>query len=214
MDAGTLKCPACGAIVPESTRCCPYCTAALETTACPHCMQMMFVGTKFCPHCGAAATQVVAGAATDENCPRCHVALQSIQLAKVTVSQCNHCGGFWADCKTFDTICSDTEAQTAASGLNLPPRVTPDPHVHYLACPQCKSLMGRINYFGHSGIVLNVCRGHGFWLDRDQLGQIIQFIRSGGIDRSREIEKEKLEDARRRLEAENMVRDISTDYTQ
>ena len=180
--------------------------------ACPHCMEMMFVGTEFCPHCGAAATEVVAGGDTEHICPRCHVGLQKVQLGKVAACQCPHCGGMWADAKTFDMICSDAEAQTAATGLNLPPPVAPDPHVKYLQCPQCHSLMGRINYFNHSGIVLNVCRPHGLWLDRDQMGQIVEFIRSGGIDRSRAIEKEELDDARRRLEAENMIRD-NQNYT-
>ena len=208
MNAGTLKCPNCGAAAASDATRCPYCNAALETVACPHCMGMMFVGTKFCPHCGVQATQLVEGAKTANSCPRCHIALEEIKLGAMAVDQCGHCGGLWMNNATFDRVCSDAEAQSAAMGLNLPPPAEIDPHVHYLACPQCHSLMGRVNYFERSGIVTNVCRPHGVWLDRDQLRQIVEFIRSGGLDRARRVEKEELETARRALENQQRLPDI------
>ena len=62
--------------------------------------------------------------------------------------------------------------------------------------------MARMNYAGYSGIVIDVCRAHGIWLDHDEMRQIIEFIRSGGLQRAHEIEMEKLEDARRRAGGE------------
>jgi hypothetical protein len=49
-----------------------------------------------------------------------------------------------------------------------------------------------LNYAGRSGVVIEICRPHGIWLDRDQMRQIVQFIRAGGMDRTRAIEKEEL----------------------
>jgi len=168
-------------------------------------MGMMFVGTKFCPHCGGAAAQVEVGKTLRKSCPRCQVPLQNIAIAKESLDQCPHCGGMWVAVQTFDRICGDAEAQTAATGLSLPPPVAPDPRVHYLKCPDCQSLMGRINYFRHSGVVLNVCRPHGLWLDRDQMRQVVEFIRAGGVERSKQIETEKMEDTRRSLEAQQRM---------
>jgi Zn-finger nucleic acid-binding protein/RNA polymerase subunit RPABC4/transcription elongation factor Spt4 len=214
MQAGTLHCPNCGAVVANDSTRCQYCNAVLETVACSRCMGMMFVGTKFCPHCGAAATIIEAGEKTAKSCPRCKVAMQEVKIGVETLDQCPHCGGLWAGISTFDRICSDATAQSAATGLSLPPAIPPDPRVQYLQCPQCHSLMGRINYFHHSGIVLNICRPHGMWLERDQIRQVVEFIRSGGVDRARQIETEELNRAKRSLEAERRIPNTGIDYYQ
>jgi Zn-finger nucleic acid-binding protein len=198
MEAGTLNCPECGAAVSKDSAQCQYCHALLQTVACPKCMGMMFAGTKFCPHCGARAETIAQGQATKRLCPRCHVALTDVQVASTPLDECTHCGGLWIDVANFEHICSDTEASQAATGLQLPPPVPLDPHVRYLPCPQCTNLMSRMNYAGRSGVVINVCRPHGIWLDRNAMRQIIEFIRAGGLDRARKIETEELQEARQR----------------
>jgi len=105
------------------------------------------------------------------------------------------CGGIWIGVEHFEFLCSNAEAQQAATGLRLPPPVPLDPHVRYLKCPQCMSLMNRMNYASRSGIIISVCRPHGIWLDRDRMLQIIEFIRAGGLDRARRIETEELKEA-------------------
>jgi hypothetical protein len=50
-----------------------------------------------------------------------------------------------------------------------------------------------------SGTVLDVCRGHGTFLDAGELHAIVTFIRQGGLDRARQREKTELEEERRRL---------------
>jgi Zn-finger nucleic acid-binding protein len=49
--------------------------------------------------------------------------------------------------------------------------------------------------------VIDVCRGHGTFLDAGELHDIVTFIRDGGLDRAREREKRELEEERRRLTA-------------
>ncbi len=171
---------------------CQYCHALLQTIACPKCMGMMFMGSKFCPHCGASATQIAAGQTSVKSCPRCHEYLQQIAVGTTPLEECMHCGGLWIDVSSFDHICSDADAQTAATGLQLPPPVPIDSQVRYLACPQCNKLMNRMNYAGRSGIIVGICRGHGIWLDRDEMRHIIEFIRAGGLERARQNEVEEL----------------------
>jgi Zn-finger nucleic acid-binding protein len=168
-------------------------------------MGMMFAGSKFCPHCGASARQITQGEAAKHKCPRCRTPLAAVSVGNTPLEECMHCGGLWVDVSRFDHICSDAEAQTAATGLKLPPPAPIDTHVRYLNCPQCANLMNRMNYAGRSGIVICVCRPHGIWLDRDEMRQIIEFIRAGGVDRARSIEKEKLSQERRALEAQSRV---------
>jgi Zn-finger nucleic acid-binding protein len=196
MAAQTLNCPSCGAPVSADLPQCQFCHALLQTVACPKCMGMIFMGSEFCPHCGCRLAAVAAGSETAKLCPRCSERLQDVQVTNTPLEECMHCGGIWIDVTHFEFLCSNAEAQEAATGLRLPPPVSLDPSVRYLKCPQCANLMNRMNYAGRSGIVIDVCRPHGIWLDRDRMRQIIDFIRAGGLDKARKIETEELNEAR------------------
>jgi Zn-finger nucleic acid-binding protein len=199
MEAGMLNCPSCGAAVSQDSPQCQYCHALLQTVACAKCMGMMFMGSKFCPHCGAGVEQVAGGDTVKKACPRCNTDLMDVKVGTTPLEECGKCGGLWVDVKNFDSICSNAEAQTAALGLEIPKPVEIDAHVRYLKCPQCSNMMGRMNYAGRSGVVIQVCRPHGIWLDRDEMRQIIEFIRGGGLDRARQLEVQQLEYERAQL---------------
>ncbi len=59
--------------------------------------------------------------------------------------------------------------------------------------------MNRLNFGRISGTVIDVCRGHGVFLDAGELHAIATFISEGGLDRARQREKEDLEEERHRL---------------
>jgi Zn-finger nucleic acid-binding protein len=59
--------------------------------------------------------------------------------------------------------------------------------------------MNRMNFAGCSGVVIDWCRNHGTWLDHSELPRIIEFIRSGGLRKARDREKERLQAESRRL---------------
>jgi Zn-finger nucleic acid-binding protein len=144
-------------------------------------------------------------APTSHHCPRCKVELTKIAVGGCPFEECAHCGGLWVDAGTFDHICADREAQTAAVDFKLPPPVPFDERVIYLKCPACSSLMNRENFAHRSGIIIDICKPHGIWLDRDCLRQVIEFIRAGGMDRARQIETEELVRQRALLEADQKV---------
>ena len=77
--------------------------------------------------------------------------------------------------------------------------------VRYVPCPQCGQLMNRVNFARCSGIVVDVCKGHGTWFDRDELREIVEFIRGGGLDLARQKEKRELEFEREQLRLEQMT---------
>jgi Zn-finger nucleic acid-binding protein len=165
---------------------------------------MMFRGSKFCPHCGARA-QRLAQKDTDLPCPRCKDnALLEVSLAETKVFECADCHGLWVEASTFESICTDRERQSvvlgSASAAFTPGQRNLEKKIQYVRCPTCTQLMHRVNFAKYSGVIVDVCKAHGTWFDRDELQHIVEFIRGGGMDQARAKEKAELEQARRRLE--------------
>lgn len=174
---------------------------------------MMFRGAKFCQHCGAQAKAVEVGRPTHNACPRCLRPLLEVRAGAFAMEQCAGCSGLWMPLETFDQVCADAEASAAALQLSVSRGEGEDERElsKYPKCPTCADAMGRVNYARRSGVFINICRAHGVWLDRDELRAIVEFIRSGGLDRARAVEMERLEAARRKLSMERRLRDVGGD---
>lgn len=201
MEAQTLNCPMCGSSVASDAPQCRYCEARLATVACPSCFAMMFVGSKHCARCGAAAAKPKAVTSVDKKCPRCKGDLQLKSLADVTLLECPDCLGLWLDVATFDKICAERERQAAVLGAASLTGSPPAPSkVSYVPCPECKQLMNRANFARCSGVIVDLCKKHGIWFDRDELSRIIEFIKDGGLDLARLKETAQLEEQRRQVE--------------
>ncbi len=71
--------------------------------------------------------------------------------------------------------------------------------VKYRPCLRCGTMMNRVNFGKLSGAVIDVCRGHGTFLDAGELHQIVAFIQGGGLDRARARSIEDLKEEERRL---------------
>lgn len=171
---------------------------------------MMFIGSKHCPHCGAAAAQVTAAELPVLKCPRCKSDMCSMTLGAIAMRECEECAGLWVEVAAFEKICVDREQQSAvlgtASMAPSHPSLVADPaKVRYAPCPQCGQLMNRINFARCSGVIVDVCRGHGTWFDRDELSGIVQFIRAGGLEASRQKEKMEIEFERQQLRTEQIA---------
>jgi Zn-finger nucleic acid-binding protein len=171
---------------------------------------MMFIGSKHCPHCGAAAVQAAAAELSVLKCPRCKTKMSSVTLGAMAMRECERCAGLWVEVAAFEKICADREQQSAVLGAASPapahqsPSGDPD-KIRYVPCPQCGQLMNRINFARCSGVIVDVCKGHGTWFDRDELSGIVQFIRGGGLEVSRQKEKTELEFERQQLRAEQLA---------
>lgn len=185
--AETLHCPNCGAAVSSDSSKCAYCNARLATVACPNCFGMMFVGEKFCSHCGAVAQrkEVPAGGML---CPKCSAGMNPVEVGKSHFFECSGCDGTWVDSTTLQQICDEKEQQAAIIGMpvDAPQPMHLDTNFRYIPCPICKELMNRVNFARISGIILDVCKDHGTFFDKDELRQLVDFIRAGGLDKARE----------------------------
>lgn len=208
MEAQTLNCPNCGAAVSSDSPQCRYCESKLATVACPSCFAMMFIGSRHCPHCGASAIQPAAAQLSVMRCPRCKIDMSSVQIGSQTMRECQKCAGLWLDVATFEKICADREQQAAVLGGASPApshELQPEQKIRYVPCPQCGQLMNRMNFAKCSGVVVDVCKGHGTWFDAQELSSIVQFIRGGGLEVSRQKEKNEIEFKRQQLRMEEMI---------
>jgi Zn-finger nucleic acid-binding protein len=173
--------------------------------ACPSCFGLMFIGSKFCGHCGAIAAPVEVSVCDElGDCPRCHDTLERLQIGDTSFCGCTRCDGLWVDVTTFENICADREKQTAVLGFLDDRTVRPQQltKVAYVPCPDCRQLMNRNNFARASGVIVDVCKGHGVWFDSDELPAIVEFIQKGGMDIAREREKTEIRDERDRLRDE------------
>jgi Zn-finger nucleic acid-binding protein len=221
MEAGTLNCPHCGAAVKQDSLQCAYCQALLQTVACPKCMAMMFAGSEYCPKCGARTEAATPQGPTAHDCPRCQVQgrkLEHVRLGDALVEECRQCGGMWVDAGRFERLCSDTEAQSQGSGTpdggaGPIPHIAPEAKIRYIHCPVCDQIMNRVNFGLASGVVIDVCKGHGIWLDKNELQEIIAFIHAGGMKQTHEMESQRLQSERLQMISRRDINISGMDYS-
>ncbi len=125
--------------------------------------------------------------------------MQSIGVGALTLLDCASCDGLWVDAETFERICADREAQAAVlhSGPSSPAAI--ETRVSYRPCVRCGTMMNRVNFARLSGTIVDVCKGHGTFLDRGELQAIVSFIQGGGLERARQRQIEDLREQERRL---------------
>jgi Zn-finger nucleic acid-binding protein len=202
----TLNCPSCGAPATAGAARCEYCHSVLATVSCPFCFEVLFQGSAFCPHCGHARSRADTLDQHTTPCPACRGAMHWVKVGATDLLECEGCDGTWLEATTFERLCADREGQAAALHHEPPERAaaadkSADAAIHYRPCPRCGKLMNRINFGRVSGTVVDVCRGHGTFLDRGELHQVVQFILDGGLERARQRERDDLVEQQRRLQA-------------
>ncbi len=199
MEAATLNCRSCGAAVGEDDVRCPYCRSQLATVACPRCLAMVSVHAAHCSHCGAEVMRNE-GVATELACPSCKAALVHTSVGEAHLDSCNACGGVWVAQKEFERIAGGREERGGVLGA-LPGEGPRGPiqaeAIRYRPCAQCGKFMNRVNYARNSGVILDVCKDHGLWFDRDELRRVLAFIEGGGLDKNRDREIRELDEKRR-----------------
>jgi len=128
-----------------------------------------------------------------------------IRVGDVDLLECASCDGTWIETAAFDRLCTEREQQAAiahkavelkGAGAATTPAAA---QVRYRPCPQCGKMMNRQNFARLSGAIVDTCSGHGTFLDRGELHQVIKFILEGGFSRMRQAELERLKEEQQRL---------------
>ena len=192
----------CGASAASGETTCAFCRARLATMACPSCYGLLFVGSRHCSHCGARAEAPTRRDGAVRHCPRGCGALDPVSLGGVPFDACPGCSGSWIEVIPFEQLCASAERQAAvlavadADGRGS---VAGADRVRYSPCPHCSKVMNRVNFARSSGIVLDICRAHGVWLDVHELRRVLEFLRAGGLRQARAREKQALDEELRLL---------------
>lgn len=204
MEAAALHCSSCGAAIGENDVQCPYCGSQLATVACPRCYGMVSVHASHCPRCGATIASAPADQPSNYACPQCRIPLFTSAVGDAELHQCHRCGGLWLTKERFEHIAADREERGEVLGAlpgATPQKAIAPETIRYRPCPTCGQLMNRVNYARVSRVILDVCKDHGLWFDRDELRQVLEFIESGGLEKSRERQIETLQEETRRLQS-------------
>jgi len=204
-DAGALHCPNCGGPAAPGDAVCKYCKASLATVSCPSCFALMFEGAIYCPACGTRRARS-AGGDRQAVCPGCRGRMREALVGETALLECGTCRSMWLDAATFEHVCADRAAQSAVlHQWKAAPRPATAAEVRYRKCVACGKMMNRLNFGRLSGTVVDVCKGHGTFLDEGELHLIVTFIQQGGLDRARQRQIENLKDEQARLRATQAV---------
>ncbi len=212
-DPRVLRCGACGGNLRDAARKCDYCQAEITLderrldSVCPGCFARAASAARFCMECGVEfRPQQVAALPAGTSCPRCQGGLKTRLLGQSSVIECSACAGLWLASDDFERVCSDADEQERAvralGNAATPSHVVAELPLRYLPCPMCQQLMHRKNYASCSGIILDVCKQHGVWLDHRELERVLAFIKHGGLDKARSRELEELERKRTQVARE------------
>lgn len=186
-DAPVVRCGSCGGALAPEHEACTWCGSAVVRRAapggpvCPECFARTPEGSRFCTACGVAfRPEPLAAAGRELPCPACAAPMAAHALAGIALSSCGRCEGLWVPDGHLERLLE------GAGGGELAPRVrggNPTRQaVAYRRCPECETQMQRRNFQRSSGVIVDVCRTHGTWLDADELEQIAGFLRARPAD--------------------------------
>lgn len=203
-EAAVVRCSGCGAPRGRGSTCahCQSSFAAFEQdlgSICPHCLTRVSDRARYCHSCSRPlAAEGSVGELADARCPACEdQRMHSRRLGdELSLLECSGCGGLWLGRETFEHVIHRAEDMvTALSSTTTQPREAAKPGlgqpVRYRPCPSCKALMNRSQYGKFSRVIIDTCKEHGVWLDAGELTQILEWVRDGGLERSRKAQHER-----------------------
>lgn len=136
--------------------------------------------------------------------------MQYVRVGATPMHECSACAGTWLSTTVFADLCMNREERGVAMTLvgarstgMASPADRSGAVTRYLPCPACSKLMNRSNFAHRSGVLVDVCKGHGTWFERGELTRVLTFIEEGGLERAR-IEEQRQHDEQQRELAREM----------
>jgi Zn-finger nucleic acid-binding protein len=135
-------------------------------------------------------------------CPTCREPMAALRLGPTTAHECSACGGLWLDPESLQRLCDAREQRASIVSVlaaRVPTVKTRPEAVRYVPCPRCGKLMNRVNFAHSSGVIVDVCKADGVWLERGELERVVGFVEAGGLTVARGRERDRLAEEQRRL---------------
>jgi len=104
---------------------------------------------------------------------------------EMVIDVCHSCGGTWYDRNELEArllrhVKGEGEAAPAATHESSRTPQVDQTEVKYLACPHCHQHMVRRNFGRNSGVIVDVCGYHGFFLDAGEFEKLVCFEEQDG----------------------------------
>ena len=163
---------------------------------CDFCSAPLVANSQFCGCCGNRNDVDVkrhiefssAAETSHYPCPHCLSTLTFFTLNfdnDDRIAHCQSCFGIFLERNILERLLEETVnpvhsinfQQLQAINIDRFPGKRP---VKYLRCPICQSFMRRTNFAYRSGVVVDICRDHGIWLDAGELKQLMEWKKAGG----------------------------------
>jgi len=205
-DARVVRCASCGAPREQGASACKFCHSDFTVyekdlnTICPHCMARISDSSKFCQYCGVKISpQFSMGKRSGMNCPACEDSKPLFlrnEPDQLAFHECHICAGVWLSQEAFETFIKNSQSEEVSwllgqlpqpknSVVDLRGEAGPQSRF-YRPCPTCQATMNRHNVANRSGVIVDFCSKHGVWFDGNELAQLVEWIRGGGLERAAE----------------------------
>lgn len=163
---------------------------------CKSCSAPLQANTNRCTYCGvrndvdlhAKHEFSVAAKNSDRICPHCEKPLQTIRLEldkTIEIERCEDCFGLFFDLGEIEDLLHHSVSQVG--GINLAhidninnDRYQKEQVVKYIKCPVCHEFMRRTIFAQKSGVIVDSCKRHGFWLDSGEVTHLMEWKKAGG----------------------------------
>lgn len=178
VEAATFACPGCRASVALDAAACPRCGARFTAARCAGCGARVGPGEA---RCGCGRTVDAAPPSLEPLCPACVVALEARDVGEARALACPTCRGLFVDHLVLGGWMRDGAAEAPTEDGDRP-FAEDGWRVRYHRCPRCATMMNRVNFAPGTGLVLDVCVEHGYWLDAGELGRMAARVRERGLE--------------------------------
>jgi Zn-finger nucleic acid-binding protein len=106
------------------------------------------------------------------DCPTCHNAMITVELADVEIDHCTVCGGIWLDSGELERLLGDSvQAGRLLNSFRQSDSATEQPR----RCPICRKRLAKVSV-GRSDppLLIDKClRNDGLWFDKGELQDIL-----------------------------------------
>ncbi len=128
-------------------------------------------------------------------CPVCNERLKKINIGNkenFMLMHCAKCDGIFIKMEELEKLLETKDNRAKIVDIQMlnfitnHPRFEIEKKIIYKKCPVCKKEMIRKNYRSVSGVIVDICKEHGVWLDGGELKQLIEWKKAGGDLKAKE----------------------------